>query len=119
MEWDVDGTRRSAQPSPGRCVAMCGDARAGCGDGDGARLLMLCQGRAAAAAAHHLLLLLLLLRTFDWERGLLVRRVDAVPDAPLMGNVVFWSGVLMLYQTHRLMRLCATTTSLCGTHCTY
>jgi hypothetical protein len=36
-----------------------------------------------------------------------------------MLRCVYLSVLLMLYQTHRLLLLCATTTSLPGTHCTY
>ena len=39
--------------------------------------------------------------------------------SPLMAWMVIWSGAWMLYQMHRLLLFCATTTSLLGTHCTY
>ena len=39
--------------------------------------------------------------------------------SPLMGTTVTFSGASMWYQTQRLPRFCATTTSELGTHCTY
>ena len=39
--------------------------------------------------------------------------------SPRIWWTVTWSGVWMLYQTERLLRFCATTTSDDGTHCTY
>jgi hypothetical protein len=37
----------------------------------------------------------------------------------LMGSLVMVSAALMLYHTQSSWRLCATTTSAPGTHCTY
>mmetsp|Transcript_29 Transcript_29/g.89 ORF Transcript_29/g.89 Transcript_29/m.89 type:complete len:279 (-) Transcript_29:1072-1908(-) len=39
--------------------------------------------------------------------------------SPLMSYTVILSGAWMLYHTHSVLRFCATTTSLSGTHCTY
>ena len=53
----------------------------------------------------------------NYSRGRIIRAHTIHAKQTLIGNMVTRSGASMLYQTHKLPRFCATTTSLPGTHC--